>query len=144
MSEGEIPRSIVRGVIAAMAMTGMRRVTVGLGLLPEPPPEEIAREGVPKLFARVPPEHRDEVLELAHWGYGAAAGAAFATLPRDARHSVWGGTLYGLATWAFFELCVAPVLGLRSPRERTVSERLALVADHLLYGLVVAARPERR
>jgi len=52
-----------------MAMTGLRRVTTGLGLLRKPPPEEIATEGVPGLFARIPPGKRGAAIELAHFGY---------------------------------------------------------------------------
>ena len=138
----EIRHSAARGVVAAMAMSGMRRVTTGLGLLPATPPEEIAWEGVPRLFMRIPPRFRGEALELAHWSYGAAAGAAFGLLPDPVRRNVWSGPLYGLATWALFEGLVAPAFGLRSSAERTAGERIALIADHTLYGLVVGARPK--
>jgi hypothetical protein len=43
----------IRGTVAAMAMTGMRRVSVGLGLVEETPPEELVEEGAPDL-ARSP------------------------------------------------------------------------------------------
>ena len=133
----------LRGAVAAMAMTGMRRVTVGLGLVREPPPEQIFREGVPELLARVPADRRDELIELAHWAYGAAAGAAFGRLPAAARTARWAGPLYGLTIWAVFELGVAPLLGLRGAPERDAAERLAIAADHVLYGAVVAAPPLR-
>ncbi len=126
-----------------MAMTGMRRVMTGFGVVEEPPPEEIARRGVPELFEKIPPDKRDEAVELAHWAYGAAAGVAFGTLPANVRRRLWAGPLYGLLIWAFFETAVTRVLGLRSPPQRDARERLALAADHVLYGTVVAARPRR-
>jgi hypothetical protein len=132
---------LLRGVIAAMAMTGMRRVTTVLGLLPKPPPEEVFEDALPELLARIPPERRAEAIELAHWAYGACGGAAFALLPRGLRRQPWAGPAYGLATWAFFEGALAPLLGLRKPAHRTITERAALVADHLLYGVVVADEP---
>jgi hypothetical protein len=139
VSESELGRAALRGVVAAMAMTGLRTVTVGLGLLPKPPPVEIATEGVPALFSLVPPALRSEAVELAHWAYGAAAGAAFVALPPSLRCRRWAGPTYGLGTWAFFE-AVAPALGMRGPRERSLAERASIIADHLLYGAIVGAR----
>jgi hypothetical protein len=130
----------MRGVVAAMAMTGLRRVTTGLGLLEETPPEEVAERGFPRLFSRVPAEYREEALELAHWTYGAAAGAAFAALPEDVRRRRWAGPAYGLGIWLAFELGVAPLLGLRVA-ERRAAERAVLALDHVLYGAVVGAQP---
>ncbi len=136
--------SALRGAVGAMAMAGMRRITRGFGLLPKVPPEEVFEEGIPGALGQIPVEHRDEAVELAHWGYGAVAGAAFALLPRRARGGSLAGAAYGPATWLAFEAGVAPLLRLRTPRQRTAAERAALVADHLLYGLVLAppARPD--
>ena len=127
-----------------MAMTGLRRVTVGLGLLEEPPPSEIAREGVPALLACIPPEHRDEAIELAHWGYGALGGVAYGLLSRSLRRGMWAGPAYGLGIWALFELVLAPAFGIRTSSERSVAERAALAADHVLYGAIVAGKPRAK
>ena len=133
----------LRGAIAAMAMTGMRVVTVGLKLLPKDPPEEIFEDALPHLLALVPREYRDEAIELAHWGYGAVGGAVFALIPAAVRRHGWSGPVYGIGTWSFFERVLAPILGLRKPSERPTSERAAIIADHVLYGLVIAGRPRR-
>ena len=127
-----------------MAMTGMRVVTVGVGLVRRPPPEEIAAEGVPALFARLPPERRDAALELAHWAYGAAAAAAFAALPPGVRRPRWSGPAYGVAIWALFEAGIVPLLGLQRATDRPLAERAAVAADHVLYGAVVGARRATR
>ena len=137
-------RAAARGTIAAMAMTGMRKVTTGLGLVARTPPVEIARHGVPGLVERIPLERRSEALELAHWGYGATAGIVFGALPVRLRRSPWAGPAYGLATWAFFETLVARVLALPARRERPLVERLAIAADHLLYGVVVGGEARSR
>ena len=129
---------IVRGAVAAMAMSGVRSLTTSLGLVRLTPPEEIGTSGGAPLLARVPPERRGAALELAHWGYGAVGGALFDALPGRGRAA---GVAYGLALWAFFEAVVAPTLGAPG-RERPTSELLALAADHVLYGLVVGARGE--
>ena len=125
-----------------MAMTGMRRVTTGLGLVERPPPERLAREGAPRLLAAVPVERRGAVIELAHWGFGAAAGATFGAAPRRARTGPWAGPMFGLAIWAVFEVGVRRLLRLSAQRAGP-QERLALAADHVLYGAVVGGRRGR-
>jgi hypothetical protein len=123
-----------------MAMTGMRRMTTGLGLLERAPPERMAKEGVPGLLAAVPKDKRNEVIELAHWAYGAAAGAAFGAMPESVRRHQWAGPLYGLGIWFTFEFILRRLFRLSEPR-RKPHERLALAADHALYGTIVAGRP---
>ncbi|MGI8974127.1 MAG: hypothetical protein ACR2HI_08115 [Gaiella sp.] len=140
-SSGGIARGAWCGTVAAMAMSGVRAFTTSVGLVDKPPPDEIATEGAPAVFARVPVRYRDASIELAHWGYGAGMGVAYGALPDSLRRRSLTGPAYGLAIWAFFERGVAPVLGLRTPRERPLRERAAIVADHLLYGVVVAGRP---
>jgi uncharacterized membrane protein YagU involved in acid resistance len=123
----------VRGAIAAMAMTGMRVLTIELGLLKETPPLGIARQRARRLIRRAPRRHRRAVIEIAHWGYGAAGGVGFALLPKSVRsHRRWIGPIYGLLIWLGFELGMAPLLGLREARERRLVERAALAADHAL------------
>jgi hypothetical protein len=140
--ESDHATAALRGVVAAMAMTGLRAVTEGLGLLEEPPPDAIAKRGVPSLFARVPPEYRAAAVELSHWAFGATAGAAFALLPERVRRRRLAGPAYGLVVWLAFETVLAPALGLRV-ESRPARERLALALDHALYGAVVGARPSR-
>ena len=141
----EIAHAGVRGAIAAMAMTGMRVLTVELGLLKESPPQGIVRQRARRLIRRAPRRHRRAVIELAHWGYGAVGGVGFALLPKSVRRRRrWVGPIYGLLIWLGFELGIAPLLGLREARESRLVERAALAADHVLYGLVLSeirARP---
>jgi hypothetical protein len=142
---GAVAHAATRGAIAAMAMTGMRRFTVSAGLVREPPPEAIFRQRARGLLRRVPRKRRPAAIELAHWAYGAQGGAAFGMLPEEIRRRRWVGPLYGLATWAAFEAVLAPALGLRQAKELRPVERLALAADHLLYGFVLSemrARPQ--
>ena len=47
--------------------------------------------------------------------------------------------------WLGFELGIAPALGLSQAKQVRPIDRLALSADHLLYGLVLSAtRPTAR
>jgi uncharacterized membrane protein YagU involved in acid resistance len=134
----------LRGAIGAMAMTAMRVVTARLNLLPKDPPKEIFEDALPQFLELVPREYRDEAIELAHWGYGAVGGAMFVLLPAAIRRHRWSGPAYGIGAWSFFEGLLAPMLGLRKPTERPTSERAAIFADHVLYGLIVAGGSRRR
>ncbi len=124
---------LVRGAVAAMAMSGVRSLTTSLGLVRMTPPEEIGMHGAAQLLARVPPEHRAAALELAHWAYGAAGGALFGATSARGRTA---GVVYGIALWALFEAAISPTLG-ATRRDRPATERLALAADHVLYGLII-------
>lgn len=135
---GEIVHAAARGAIAAMAMTGMRTLTTNLGLVEETPPQAILRRRAHGLMRRVPRRRRRGGIELAHWGYGAAGGAAFALLPRAIRMRPWAGPAYGLMLWLGFEAGIAPALGLPQAKRPRLVERAALAGDHLLYGLVLS------
>ena len=140
----EIAHAGARGAIAAMAMTGMRVVTVDTGIVKQTPPEAIIKQKARGLLRRVPRNRRRTAIELAHWGYGALGGAAFGMLPEGIRLARWSGPAYGLLVWFGFEAGIAPVLGLAQADKPRPAERLALAADHLLYGLVLSelrARP---
>ena len=134
-------RAGARGVVAAMAMSGMRRATTGLGLVKEEPPDAALERTAGGLLARIPAPRRQAVVELAHWSYGAAGGAAFGLLPRPVRAHRVAGPVYGVLSWLLFELGLAPLLGLGHAKRSSVAERAALAADHMLYGTVVAASP---
>ncbi|WP_159941751.1 MULTISPECIES: hypothetical protein [unclassified Nocardiopsis] len=125
-----------------MTMTGMRQAEVGLGLVERTPPEAILREGAPSLLGSVPEHRRKAAIELAHWSYGAVAGAAFALLPRGLRSSRLTGPVYGVLSWGAFELLLAPALGLAHARGSRPQQRMALMLDHVVFGLVVGAPPE--
>ena len=135
---------VARGTIAAMAMTGLRQVTTGLGVVEQTPPDVLFKRGASRALARRPRlvpflAKRDQAItEVAHWAYGAAGGAVFALLPGSIARPPWGGPAYGLATWLLLEASVAPVLGLEQARRGRVKERLAFAAGHLLYGAILA------
>jgi hypothetical protein len=134
----EVVHAGARGAIAAMAMTGMRTLTGDLGLVERPPPHAIIRQKAAGLLRRVPRRRRRSAIELAHWGYGAVGGMAFALLPEPLRRQPWAGPVYGLTLWLGFEAGLAPALGLEQAGKWRPTERVVLAADHLLYGLVLS------
>ena len=138
--EAPAVQAAARGIVAAMAMSGMRKVTGGLGLLDEAPPDAIADRYARHLLARLHID-RDVAVELGHWTYGAAGGVVFGLLPRVLRRHGWSGPIYGLASWLFYETTIAPLLGLAQTNQKAVVGRLTLAADHVLYGSVVGRTP---
>ena len=142
---GDALHGAARGALGAMAMTGMRVMTTELGLLEQTPPQAISRQrarGLRALLRRAPRRQRTGLVEAAHWAVGAGGGAAFGALPRAVRRHRWAGPVYGLVVWLGFELGIAPVLGLSQSRRLRLIDRLALAADHLLYG-VILSEPRR-
>jgi hypothetical protein len=129
----------VKGTVAAMAMSGMRSMTTGLGLVARTPPEAILAEEAPQLLRAAPKEYRPAVVHLVHWSFGAAFAVAFRLLPGAVRRHPLSGPAYGALVWLGFEAGVAPALGLQEAKQSRPVERLALLADHLLYGFVLAA-----
>jgi hypothetical protein len=145
---GDVVSGVACGTVGAMAMTGMRVITTELGLVEQTPPQALGRQrarGVRALLRRAPRKQRRGLIEAAHWAFGAGGGAAFGALPREVRRHPWAGPMYGLVVWLGFELGIAPVLGLSQAKRARPVDRLALAADHLLYGLVLSGtRPSAR
>ena len=133
-----IAHGTMRGVVAAMAMTGLRAFTISIGLVDDSPPRAILRQKSRGLFQVAGKRNRRALQELMHWGYGAAGGAGFAALPERVRKQPWFGPLYGVGVWLGFEAVQAPLLGLKQAKELRPLERVTLAADHLLYGFVLS------
>lgn len=67
---------------------------------------------------------------FSHFGYGAAAGALYAFMPRRPP-----GPVYGLAVWAVSYLGAMPALSLYRPATRDAASRNGLmIASHLVWG----------
>jgi hypothetical protein len=145
---GDVLGGAARGAVGAMAMTGMRVMTTELGLVEQTPPQALSRQrarGLRALLRRAPRKQRRGLLEAAHWAFGAGGGAAFGALPRELRSHPSAGPVYGLVVWLGFELGIAPALGLSQAKRVRLVDRLALAADHVLYGIVLSAsRPPTR
>lgn len=132
-------RAAGRGLAGAMMMSAFRQATIHLGLVEEPPPETMVREGTPDALRRLDEGKRSAVTELAHWTYGAGGGAAYGLLPGALRRQPWTGPAYGVALWLTYEFVLAPLLGEKHPQGKVVG-RAMVALDHVLYGLVVGDR----
>jgi hypothetical protein len=133
-----------RGIVAAMAMTGVRTLAQHLGVVREDPPARVARKQAKGLLRSVPRRRRGAVVEGIHWGMGAAFGLVFGMLPDSIRLKPWSGPLYGFLVWVGFDTVAAPALGLKQRRWPHGQERTVFMIDHLLFGLILSelrARP---
>jgi hypothetical protein len=136
----DVAASALTGAVAAMAMSGLRTVTTNLGALRRTPPERVFDAAAPETGG----PDRAVAQELAHWGFGVGGGAVYGALPAAVTRSPAIGVLYGLSVWAFFEGVLRPMLGPAGRHRRPVAERLALIADHALYGLVLWGGKDRQ
>lgn len=140
ISRSTMVRTGVRGLVAAMAMSGLRQATTSLDMLENSPPKSVLEKLTPGLLNRLDRSRRPALIAAAHWGYGLGAGVLFGALPAHLRHRPWVGPLYGVALLAVFHAGIAPTLRIEQ-RLTDVHEQLSLIADHLLYGIVVAGFP---
>lgn len=117
------------GLSATMAMTAaMRRLFPRLnrGDRYPLPPREITE-------TLLPPDQRGVATAtvLAHFGYGAAAGAVFGLLPP--RNG--SGVLYGAAVWSASYLGWIPAMHILKPATSHPSGRnLLMITAHLVWG----------
>ncbi len=128
----------LRGAVAAMAMSGTRALTSSLGLIEQTPPEAVLHQSAPAMMAKLPRQRQAAVAELAHWAFGVVAGAGFGLLPLGLRRYRWAGAAYGVVVLTGFEVGIAPALGLSQAQHARPVERVIFLADHLLFGIVLA------
>lgn len=82
----------------------------------------------------------------AHFGYGAAAGAAYGLLAGSASRksnpvgrAILQGTAYGLAVWGLNYLGFTPALGYRAAAPKMPRTRnLMMVTAHVIWGVALA------
>ena len=133
----------MRGVIGALAMSGLRVFARDLGLIEKTPPEELADKPAEGLMAKVPADKRKAAVGAIHCAVGASGGVGYGILPDLVRRWGWSGPAYGLLVWVVYEEGVAPALGLTHARSVPPAERATVVADHLLYGYILSETRKR-
>jgi uncharacterized membrane protein YagU involved in acid resistance len=130
--------ALFRGVIGAMAMTGLRLFASHAGVIREAPPNRLARKQAHGLLKLAPRGRRPAVVELIHWTMGGVFGAGYGLLPESIRQRSWSGLLYGFSVWMVFDIVIAPVLGLTQRNWPKGRERAVFMVDHLMFGLVLS------
>jgi hypothetical protein len=140
----EVAHAAMRGAVGAMAMSGLRTFTKDVGLVRQTPPEAIARQRrAGGVLRYVPRARRRAAVELLHWSVGVVGGGIFGALPDGLKRQPWFGPAYGIGILLSFDFGIAPLLGLKQIKHPKPLEQGALIADHLLYGLVLSEMRRR-
>ncbi len=144
---GRLVFGAIAGVCGTLAMTvAMRLLARGLAAderYPLPPREIVERmvpRDLPMPMTTEPA--RQQATMIAHFGYGAAAGAAFAGLAGaglTGKPNALTGAAYGVAVWAGSYLGWIPGAAVLAPAHHHPGRRNALmIAAHVVWGAVLA------
>jgi putative membrane protein len=143
VSETTTERSLVKGLAAGLiaGLAAMAAKSLAETLFPprvhgEQDPAEVLAEKVAGHPLDV--ETKAKAGKAIHWGFGAAAGAAYGALAEfyPATTAKEGAT-FGLALMALTEETALPAMGLATAVEdQTMRERTSETSSHLVYGLV--------
>lgn len=115
------------------------------------PPREIVDRTIEKAAettgqrAELDRSDRLAVTAMAHFAFGAAAGAVYGATIGSRRASVLTGIAYGLAVWAAAYGVGLPSLGLHPAATQDTKDRNeVLIASHAVWGAVlgILARPK--
>lgn len=141
MSRSTLANGALAGFVATFPMSAV--MLTARELLPPHeqyplPPSQIVSEvadktGVEEVEAG--PDH-SLATTVAHFAYGAAAGALYAALPHRIFPSpTLNGTAFGLAVWTGSYLGLLPALGILRPATEHPARRNALmIAAHVVWG----------
>ena len=137
-------KRLLRGALAGgLATAPMSAVMMGakqLGLVGGMPPEKITAKFLNRGGIRRSEVQQDVLATLTHFGFGAAAGAAFGVVaPRRLIARVPLGMAYGAGIWGVSYMGWVPALGIMPPADRDRRDRqMVMLASHLVYGTALA------
>lgn len=134
------------GVAATIPMTLVME-TLHERLPGEPPrplpPREVVEGAAVKAGVHRELDERDmqQLTLAAHFGYGAACGAAFGLVaPRNVPTAIVAGMMFGLGVWAGSYLGWLPALGVRQSAMQDPRARSGLmITAHMVWGAAAGA-----
>jgi putative membrane protein len=138
-TERSLIKGLIAGVLAGLAATAAKSFAEKMyppRVHGEPEPPEVLAEKI----AGHPLDHDTKLIasETIHWGFGAAAGAAYGALAEFyPAATAKEGASFGLALMTLTHETALPAMGLSaSPEEQSSREHTSEAATHLVYGLV--------
>jgi hypothetical protein len=139
----DLTRGAAAGTLATAAMSALMLAAGRAGLMGRQPPEAIVRQAGARTAGEPRGRLADALATVAHLGFGAGTGAAYALLP-PSRRPVLRGVLAGQAVWAVSYAGWVPAFGALPPPSRDRTPRqAAMVAAHVVYGAVLGALDDR-
>jgi putative membrane protein len=134
-----LAKGLLAGLIAGLAATAAKSLAERFyppRIHGEPEPPEVLAE---KLAGHpLDPETKAVASEAIHWGFGAAAGAAYGALAEYyPAATAKEGASFGLALMTLTHETALPAMGLaEGPEDQSPREHTSEAATHLVYGLV--------
>jgi putative membrane protein len=134
-----LAKGLLAGLIAGLVATAAKSIAERVyppRVHGEPePPEVLAEELAGHSLDR---KTKAAASEAIHWGFGAAAGAAYGALAEFYPVATdKEGASFGLALMTLTHETALPAMGLSAPvEEQTPREQTSEAATHLVYGLV--------
>ena len=139
-----VEMGILRGAAAGFAATVPMTLTMEAlrAALPREqtrrmPPREIVDRTVDKAGVGMEVDRSDRIAltTVAHFAFGALAGAVYGAVVERRKSTALTGVTYGLAVWALAYGVVLPSLGLHTAAADDTNDRNAvLVASHVVWG----------
>ena len=138
-----LTRGAAAGAVATAAMSALMLAAGRAGVMGRQPPEAIVRRAGALTAGEPRGRLADVLAAVAHLGFGAGTGAAYALLPRSTR-PVLRGVAVGEAVYAVSYAGWVPALGALPPADRDRRPRqLVMAAAHLVYGAVLGVLDDR-
>jgi hypothetical protein len=137
------------GAAATLPMSAVMAAADRAGMMGKHPPEVIVEKGMRRSGVRADETTEDAVTLVAHFGFGAAAGAVFGLINRRAAHrrSTWiaEGIAFGLVVYAVSYKGWIPALNiLPRPEHDRPGRQPSMIAAHVVFGAALGALLSRR
>jgi hypothetical protein len=141
---GATPARLFHGLVSGLAATGAMSIVFGVGQLVGAIDREPPRLIVDTLLRALPERAHGPLAGMLHLGYGAAGGAAYATIARPEVRGVLSGSLFGLAVWISSYEGWVPAVGVMPPAHRDRRGRaVAMLLAHIVYGATLGTVARR-
>lgn len=136
-------RGALAGSAATVVMSAFMLAAGRAGLVGRQPPEAIVRRAGALTGQEPRGRTADLLASVAHLGFGATTGAAYAVLPPP-RSPVVRGVVVSLGVYAVSYAGWVPALGALPPADRDRLDRQAvMLLAHALYGAVLGVLDDR-
>jgi hypothetical protein len=137
------------GAAGTAAMSAAMLAARRTGLMARLPPVIIAEGALDASGVEgEPPEARNLLATLLHFGFGVGAGAVFGLVHNRLRLPVWDslqGLIFGSLVWLISYKGWVPALGLMPPPERDQPGRpTTMLLSHFVYGAILGLIVGRR